>query len=167
MKRRYLFVVLGIVLTVVVAILLRPNLLPARGIQGAPSAHEKPTVKFNHKFHITEASLECAACHPAAEKSNNASDNLHPAHEQCQSCHGDQLTSTCGYCHLNPDSIEPRVVPVHEVVFSHEKHLAMKGVQCSTCHAGIAEDSTSAQTSLPTMDACTTCHNDVKAAGWC
>lgn len=167
MKRRFLVVpfVLGALLAG--AVLIQPGLLPAGGIEGASLEREKPIVKFNHLFHTTEVGLECKDCHTTAAKSNSSGDNLHPTHDQCQTCHQDQLTNTCGYCHLNPDNIEPRTVPVRELVFSHEQHLGMKGVECLTCHAGIEQDSTSAQTRLPAMEKCTTCHNGAKAPSYC
>ncbi len=167
MKRRYIIVSLVFLLAVALVILLRPNVLSARGVQGATPAPEKPIVKFNHKFHVTEAGLACTDCHVAAGKSKSVTDNLHPGHDQCQQCHEDQLANTCGYCHLNPDNIEPRTVPVRELVFSHEKHVAMKDVQCTTCHAGIEADTTSSATHLPAMDKCTTCHNNVTAGNVC
>jgi len=167
MKRRILLIPVLAALVVALVFLVKPHLLPARGMQGASFPAEKQIVKFNHKFHTSEAGIACADCHPATAKSKAASDNLHPAHDQCQQCHEDQLTNSCGYCHLDTTNIEPRVVPVRSLTFSHEQHLAMKGVECNTCHAGIEQDSTSAQTRLPAMEACTTCHNDTKAPSWC
>jgi hypothetical protein len=167
MKRRYLALALFLAVAAAVAALVQPGGLTARNVQGAPRAPEQPMVKFSHKFHITDAGLECASCHSAAQKSRSVADNLHPAHEQCQSCHEEQITSACGFCHTSPDSIEPREVPHRDMLFAHEKHLLMSGVQCSTCHAGIEQDSTAAQEHLPAMTACATCHDNVRATSRC
>ncbi len=167
MKRRSLIFVVFSVLLLSAVVFLQPQTVPARGVQGAAPVEEKPIVRFNHKFHVTEASLACTDCHTTAGKSANSGENLHPTHDQCQQCHGDQLANTCGYCHLTPDSIEARTVPVRELVFSHVQHLAMDSVQCLTCHADIAEDTSSTQTRLPAMATCTTCHDNSKAPSWC
>ncbi len=168
MKRRLLVLSLFLAVAAAVAVIVQPDVLTARNVGGPVKTPEQPMVKFNHKFHITEAGLECAACHPAVRKSKSASDNLHPAHEQCQSCHEEQINNTCGYCHTDTANIEPRTVPRRDLLFSHERHLTLQdSVQCRTCHAGIDSSTTSAQQHLPAMTACTGCHNDARATNWC
>jgi hypothetical protein len=143
MKRRFLVLALFLSAALVGAALFQPGGLTARSVQDAPRVEAQPQVKFNHRFHVAEAGLECSACHGAAAKSRSASDNLHPAHEQCQSCHEEQITSACGYCHTNPD------------------------LKCQTCHEGIAQDTSAAAERLPAMAVCATCHNNVRAANRC
>jgi hypothetical protein len=68
---------------------------------------------------------------------------------------------------VNPDSIEPYVRPVQTITFSHEQHLAMKGVECTTCHAGLDSVAYAGAQNMPAMVTCNTCHNDTKATNTC
>ena len=124
-------------------------------------------LKFSHKMHIKDVGVDCATCHPAASTSKLSSDNLVSTHDQCAACHQDQVSSDCGYCHKNPENISPRQVPERTVIFSHEKHLAMKDVECASCHKGLDEAELSTAKNLPDMATCTTCHNNRKATNTC
>jgi len=111
--------------------------------------------------------VDCNICHSAAPTSKVSSDNLLAGHDNCVTCHEEQVTSSCGFCHTNPENIEPRVAPVREIVFSHEAHLSMKNVECNTCHVGIEGNEMPGTAQLPSMTACNTCHNDRKATNTC
>ena len=124
-------------------------------------------LKFSHQLHVKENGIACVDCHPAAKTSAQSSDNLHPTHDNCSPCHSDQVSNTCGYCHLNPDSIEPAPPRIREINFSHAKHVAMDSVQCVTCHQNIDEVTTAGPHNMPTMGTCTTCHNDRSAVAAC
>ena len=132
------------------------------GDAGRPSI-----VKFSHQKHIQDLGMDCLTCHPAAKESRLASDGLGSTHEQCQSCHEEQLGSDCGYCHTNPENIEPRPPAVREIMFSHEKHVAMDSVTCQTCHAGVETTDLTSGQNLPGMMTCNTCHNDRRATNVC
>src|SRR5512142_2191012 len=164
MGHRFLIGCLVVALGILVAASFGPQPVRARGTEGAGDTVK---IKFSHKFHIAEAGLDCATCHPAVEKSQLNSDNLHPAHEQCQSCHEDQLSNNCGYCHTDPDNIEPRTVPQREVIFSHAKHVAMKDLNCQVCHVGIENAESAGAKHLPSMRTCNMCHNDRQATNMC
>lgn len=167
MKRRSIAIALVLAVAGCAAVYVQPSLLKARSMREWQQETEKPLVKFNHKFHLTDVGLECAACHPSAQKSLSVADNLHPAHEQCQQCHQEKIDSTCGFCHLAPDNIASRTVPARSLVFAHQKHLVMKDVECKSCHDGIEESTTSGEQHLPAMEACATCHNFIKATNAC
>ena len=125
-------------------------------------------VKFSHAKHVKEFGLECLSCHVSVKESKTASDNLPVAgHDQCQSCHEEQLGSNCGYCHIHPDDIQPRVPVVRDIIFSHQQHLAMEGVDCQACHTGIEESEEVSGNYVPSMATCNTCHNDRKATNVC
>lgn len=144
--------------------------LPALMAGDAPleAGDDNPSqLKFSHKKHIKDVGVDCATCHPAASTSKLSSDNLVSTHDQCSACHQDQVSSDCGYCHKNPESIAPRPASKRTVIFSHEKHLAMNDVECVTCHKGLDEIELATAKNLPDMTTCTTCHNDRKATTMC
>jgi c(7)-type cytochrome triheme protein len=134
---------------------------------GSPDAGATDALKFSHKYHVKEAGIACADCHVAAKTSKEASDNLHAGHDQCKTCHEDQVNNTCGYCHANPDDIQPVQLAERKIFFAHEKHLAMKGVECATCHTGIEDAERPSQATIPEMESCTSCHNGNKAPSTC
>jgi Cytochrome c7 and related cytochrome c len=126
-----------------------------------------PIVKFSHRKHVQEFEMDCLTCHPAAKESRLASDALNSGHDQCQTCHEEQIGGDCGYCHTSPDDIEPREPVVREILFPHAQHVAMEGVECRTCHSSVENAEELSDVKLPGMEACTTCHNDRKATSAC
>jgi hypothetical protein len=168
MIRRYIYLFVFLLCALVAAVSLKPSSLAALGVpQVGSETTGTSRIKFSHKFHIAEAGVECAVCHPAVKTSAKSRDNLFPSHTECGTCHQEQIDSTCGYCHLNPATIEPRTMPTREVIFSHQKHLDMANVECKTCHVDV-DSSTDVRTMhLPGMATCNTCHNDLKASNQC
>ena len=83
MTRRYLFLAVSLVVCVGLATLM--NLPAVMAGNTPPDVGEKPEsqLKFSHKFHIKDAAVECATCHPAAATSKLSSDNLASTHDQC------------------------------------------------------------------------------------
>jgi hypothetical protein len=130
-------------------------------------ASETDQIKFSHAFHIKEAGIECATCHAAAQTSKTSSDNLHANHDNCITCHEEQVTNTCGYCHSSPDNIASRITPARELKFSHEQHLSLKDVECKACHANVESAETVTAQLLPEMAACNTCHNNRNVTNTC
>ncbi|MBP1648580.1 MAG: hypothetical protein H6Q30_2025 [Bacteroidetes bacterium] len=168
MIRRYIYFFLLLACVLAVAVSLEPSSLVARNApRGSNDTTVVSGVKFSHKFHVSEAGLECVACHPAVKASAKSTDNLFPSHEECSSCHEEQINSTCGYCHLNPDAIEPRVVPARELIFSHQQHLGMPNMECKTCHADVDSSADAGTMHLPGMGSCYTCHNDRQVTNQC
>jgi hypothetical protein len=131
-----------------------------------PEKEGTAQLKFSHAFHVGEAGVACADCH-AAKDSKLASDHLKAGHDQCSSCHEEQIANTCGYCHVDPENIVPAPAPVREIVFSHAQHAAMEGVACETCHQGLDKADLAGPAAMPSMETCATCHNDVRATNAC
>jgi len=131
-----------------------------------------PTLKFSHQFHLTEAGVtECTACHAAAPTSKLSSDYLAANHDACVTCHEEQVNDAtqaqCVYCHTDPSDIQATPAPKREVIFSHEQHVAMQDVQCTTCHVGLDRVDQATPANMPGMATCNTCHNDRKASNTC
>ncbi len=132
-----------------------------------PENGDQKILKFSHTLHVKDAGVACADCHAGAPKSLQASDNLRAGHDQCKACHEEQIGNTCGYCHLNPDDIQP-VEPVQRTLhFAHQQHLGVKGVECVTCHKGISEATIAGPANMPSMETCTDCHDGAKATAAC
>ena len=127
------------------------------------------TVKFNHKFHVTDNGIACADCHDKATTSKLSSDNLLAVHENCKSCHEEQLGKNCTYCHTSDDAATyvATQLPKKELLFSHEFHVGEKKVVCETCHDKVASWTDLSTASTPPMPTCTTCHNERNAPNAC
>ncbi len=167
MIHRYIFLAISLVLGVVVATFTNLQALMA-GNGVLQTADDPPSqIKFSHKLHIKDISVDCATCHPSAATSKFVVDNLASTHEQCMTCHEDQLANDCAFCHSNPENIVPRPTEDRTVIFSHEKHLGMKDVECATCHKGLDETMLSSAKNFPDMATCNTCHNDRNATNTC
>jgi hypothetical protein len=162
MKRTVFFIAALILLGAALTAVARKETQPAPWEQSASAKY----IKFSHVFHVGEAGIACADCHKAAA-SKQASDNLRPGHDNCTTCHEEQIGNKCDYCHKNPDNIEAVPVQPRTIVFSHEQHVAMKGVECVTCHAGLEKVEYAGLANMPAMATCNTCHNDLKAPNTC
>ncbi|MBM2840482.1 MAG: hypothetical protein HW412_1010 [Bacteroidetes bacterium] len=168
MTRRYVVLAVSLIMCVGFAAFVDLPALIAGNAQVLPAAKDsRPSqVKFSHKMHINDVGADCATCHPAGSTSMISSDNLASTHDQCSSCHEDQVTNDCGFCHTTPDNIVARPAADRTVIFSHENHGA-RGVECITCHKGLDEVELSSAKNLPDMATCNTCHNNVKATNTC
>jgi hypothetical protein len=129
---------------------------------------ESPKIKFSHKFHVKDSGLSCTDCHASAPTSKMASDNLAAQHENCQTCHADQVEKTCTFCHTS-DNVDTYVFPMpeREVRFSHESHVTGQKVECQTCHKDVEASEKLEDVRIPAMTTCTTCHNETKASNAC
>ncbi len=161
-KQGYLIVSLVLMLVLVCTVVLI-----SRETTGADK--QPPKIKFSHQFHVKEAGVACVDCHGSAAVSSKASDNLLAKMEACKTCHEEQLTSNCTYCHTSTDSTSYTATssPVRELLFSHQKHVEDQKVACETCHTVLDKADGSTGDLVPAMSACATCHNDVKATGAC
>ncbi len=168
MIRRYIYFLVFLACVLAVAVSLEPASLAARNapVAGTDTAGTSG-LKFSHKFHIVEAGVECVTCHPGTKTSAKSSDNLFPSHTECGTCHQEQIDSTCGYCHVNPEAIESRTVPFRELIFSHQQHLGMTNVDCKTCQTDVDSSADASTLHLPVMATCNSCHNDRKATNQC
>jgi hypothetical protein len=122
-------------------------------------------LKFSHKFHI-EAGTECATCHEDIPGNQELKEKLTPGHDACKSCHEDQLSNDCQFCHYSDTPEKEAAAPVRDLIFSHKRHTDQK-VECVTCHTRIAESETPYNHPRPTMATCNVCHDKVKAGNEC
>lgn len=165
MIRRYAVFVIFLALGLILTVSLNRAPLLAESTEGED--HPSSEIKFSHKLHIGEFGIECATCHPAVQSSKLSTDNLIGGHDQCITCHEEQIANTCGYCHTDPDNIEEVSPRTSDLYFSHEQHLGIEAVECKTCHAGIETLETANITLLPSMQTCYGCHNDRQATNTC
>ncbi|MEW6509641.1 MAG: cytochrome c3 family protein [Bacteroidota bacterium] len=163
MNRRTLIIAALVITGALVTAVARKSTAPP----GWPENNDATTIKFSHKFHLTEAGVACTDCHPTGKSSTNAADNLRSTHDNCVSCHEEQINNTCAYCHKDPDNIQAAPAPERTLLFSHAQHAAMKDVECATCHAGLDTVEYAGPANMPGMATCTTCHNNVTATNAC
>lgn len=110
-------------------------------------------VGFSHALHV-EVGLDCADCH------GEDGAPLPPELDTCLMCHED----------IDPDkpvelhaatvmaAIRPRPAWSDDVLFGHQDHLDA-GLDCASCHGGIAEATRLPDPALvQTMADCTACH---------
>lgn len=164
MIRRYLLFLaaLGCVLAVA------STMQDATGDDGlfAPAVKPPKALKFSHAFHVGESGMACTDCHAAATSTSLAK-GLRAGHDNCTSCHQEQVDGNCGYCHTDPQNIPPVPAGRPELIFSHQQHGGLQGVECASCHAGVDKADEKAELKTPSMETCYTCHNDRQAANTC
>jgi hypothetical protein len=132
----------------------------------APAGTPAKTLKFSHAFHVGESGMACADCHGAA-KSTSLSSGLRATHDNCTTCHQEQVDGQCGYCHIDPQNIPPVETVRPEIIFSHQQHAGLETAQCGTCHAGVEKADAKAVLHGPSMETCNTCHNDRNVGNTC
>jgi hypothetical protein len=135
----------------------------------AQSKDRPTTIKFSHRFHVRDTGIACADCHTAAPTSKLASDTLLATHENCKTCHEEQLNTKCTFCHSNddPSTYTATALPKRNLVFSHQQHVEAQKVECEKCHTGVDKAEIGVSVAIPAMPTCNTCHNDVKASNVC
>lgn len=133
---------------------------------GPGPVDKKAAFKFSHSKHA-ESGVECSSCHTPDKLTTKASDKMLPTHTECQTCHEQEVNEKCGFCHTNESDPQPLPNPVREVVFDHQKHVTGLNVECVTCHQGMDKTDFAEAKNLPSMNTCTTCHNNVKAVNQC
>ena len=162
MIRRYILFLLAVAAVLVTAVAHRSS-APREWPENGDAAR----LKFSHSFHIKDAGMACEDCHSGAATSTTASDNLRSTHDNCTTCHEEQIGGECGYCHKDPENIVAAPLPPRDIIFAHAQHVAMKGVACTTCHSGLDGVEYAGPENMPTMTTCTTCHNAAKATNAC
>jgi hypothetical protein len=161
-RRPFLFAVIASGVLVTAAVAFRPTVKPGWGEQD-----DSTQIKFSHKTHLEGAGIGCETCHPNATTSKLASDNLRSVHDNCTSCHEEQINNQCDFCHKDPDNIQAAPPQLREIQFSHEQHVNMKNVQCTTCHMHLNEANYAGPENMPGMAICATCHNDREVSNAC
>jgi hypothetical protein len=159
-------------LTGLAAAILAGAMISAVALYDSPreavaAAGDTKGLKFSHANHVVERGIACADCHTKVAGSKMSSDRLIPVHEDCQTCHEEQINNDCAFCHTNPDDIQPMVLPVRDLAFSHENHVGARAVACETCHGGVLKDSTFSEIHYPAMASCMDCHGKGKPSNDC
>lgn len=129
-----------------------------------PEASIEQPIAFNHRLHAE--AVECETCHEYVRSS---------AHS------GLPGLSTCLQCHEEPqtDKAEEKKVRAlaaagqehvfrklfrlpNNVFFTHRRHAGLAGLECTTCHGGIAQTESPPGAPLVriTMDFCLGCHRE-------
>lgn len=126
-------------------------------------------IKFSHSTHVEGAGLQCTDCHEAAPGSKMSKDNLLAKKANCQSCHEEQLSQNCTYCHTSddPTTYVALSTPERELVFSHEQHVSTQNIACQTCHKNLDAKKDVVGALVPAMATCTTCHDNIQASNTC
>jgi hypothetical protein len=124
-------------------------------------------LKFTHVFHATEQGIECDQCHYNVSQSTKSSDRLIGDHQSCQACHDDQISSDCGFCHVDTANIIPIPPPQREIIFSHELHTSKDSIACTTCHISIDSVTLASSANMPMMSTCINCHSTASVSTEC
>lgn len=160
MIRRLLLLVAILSLLAALTLALRASL------KVTPDRPANP-LKFSHTFHVKEQGIGCTDCHASAGESVRSSDNLRPTHDNCMTCHEEQVNTDCAYCHTSPEDIPPSVAPDRETIFSHQLHASQQNIDCQSCHAGLDDAVTAGKANMPSMATCVTCHEEQRVATVC
>lgn len=134
---------------------------------------QKITIRFNHKKHMKDFGLDCAACHGDATKSTKVEDRLLPAPKVCDDCHGsnhsdlaavkgDGDMATCTLCHVgykqgDGNAVAKMVWPVAHMKSNHKAH-ADRNIKCESCHGAVQELELATEEQLGRMRGCFGCH---------
>jgi len=200
MTRAYLWLlVLSLVTAVSLALAQTPTPTPISGLSPLPNDQRVPktllppgafdpdtgpsdaifppqqmTLRFNHKFHLTEQKQKCTSCHKGATTSQSAQDPLTPQGTTCDDCHGtdhsnlakvtpgDEDSGQCGFCHVgyrpgDGNKVVPFRIPRPNLVFNHKKHVD-RNINCQQCHGAVQELELATRDQMPRMKGCFGCH---------
>ena len=136
-----------------------------------PRAVEQP-IAFNHRKHVEEHEISCSTCHLSYEE---------------ETFSGLPDAEVCAFCHLEAQGTsaeELKLVdllaggaaldwkplfrqPPH-VFYSHRRHVAVAGLECSVCHGSIGESESPPGRVTPLrMSDCVECHRRSGASTTC
>lgn len=151
--------------TLLIAVLL--TLSPRIALKGGGLFIPENNLTFSHALHVGEMEIDCTDCHTSIPGSNSATGRNIPSHKVCAECHEEAIEEhECGTCHRNPEAIEPLPDLGWEIIFSHRKHMS-RGPGCVDCHRGVEKAVTLTEKNMPTMEVCTSCHDDRTAPFAC
>lgn len=131
---------------------------------------QRMPLTFSHAKHLTRGTT-CTTCHPDAQTSRSAVDNLIPTEAQCRACHPIDRTkpdlviagappARCIACHpgYTPDTAVARVyLTPTPLKFSHAAHARST---CASCHGDLSKVDLATRAHLPTMSSCLACHRE-------
>ena len=124
---------------------------------------ESPPIAFNHEVHVVENEFECTFCHTHILEETYAG---LPDLEICSMCHSEALGDSQNEKVLvrlieneTPLEWNHRFRQPAHVFYSHQRHVAVGGLECKTCHGDIGQSSVMpARVERLTMDFCIDCH---------
>lgn len=156
----------------VAAIVVAVLLVAAGVVLSMPTPIRQP-LQFDHALHVEEVGAECTDCHLYVETGMRATI---PGVTVCADCHEEALTESEQEAWLVEQIEAERPIPWRKlthvpdhVFFSHRRHTAVAGIDCSECHGDMA-----ARTEPPSrplvsisMNGCMECHQRNGASNDC
>jgi len=144
------------------------------GLPGEPrvprAAPEQP-LPFSHRQHAGVNATPCKTCHTMPDPGDFATV---PKTAVCMGCHAAIKKDSPHIAKLTAlHAEEKRVpwVPVYRVPdwvsFNHNKHVAVEGVTCETCHGPVATRDVLRRERDISMTACMDCHRAKRASNQC
>ncbi|MGE5340531.1 MAG: cytochrome c3 family protein [Candidatus Omnitrophota bacterium] len=127
-------------------------------------------IRFPHHIHMEQAGLNCAHCHPYADKSPVAGI---PAVKVCMDCHQNVATNKPEVKKLKAFWDKQQPIPwskVHQlpwhVYFTHKRHIKA-GIDCSQCHGNVGMMTVDRKVRSLRMGWCLNCHREKHALTDC
>ena len=121
-------------------------------------------IAFSHKIHAGQYEIDCNYCHTGVNISKSA--NI-PSVNICMNCHNAIETDKPEIQKILTAYEENRPIEwirVHNLpdlaYFNHSQHVAVGGLDCSTCHGPIEEMDVVYQYAELTMGWCINCHRE-------
>jgi len=132
---------------------------------GAKSSAAIQPLQFNHKLHVEQEEEPCDSCHTQFKTTNVAG---RPRLSACLECHDEEPLSDnpeeAKLVRFVKESRDPPWVrltrlPPH-VRFSHQRHVVVGAIDCTTCHGDFAKLIAPPSNPLNTIDMnfCMDCH---------
>jgi hypothetical protein len=128
-------------------------------------APEQP-IKFSHKLHAGQMSIDCQYCHIGVSKERHA---IIPSVNICMNCHSVARKDKPEIIKLTQFYNEGKPIPwkrIHKIpeyaYFNHSVHVNRK-IDCVTCHGDIKQMEVVNQVKAFTMTACLDCHRNPSA----
>jgi hypothetical protein len=133
-----------------------------------PAAPAVQPITFSHAKH---ASASCALCHPGVERTARAG---LPGIAVCTRCHATAPAGIAGgrweelVRTRAVDWVRRTSMPDH-VMFSHQRHVRLAGLECVSCHGDVGSRTRPAGRALVRLDmaACVSCHQQEAASQDC
>jgi len=145
-----------------ILVLLASGIFLALVMLGSSCRKGLPT--FSHKNHVQDQALQCDTCHTGSKDGAQAGV---PSPDVCATCHEEakdkknlELAKSLAqkwprFKTLSPDGI-----------FSHKKHKDA-GINCESCHYGIAKSKKVSQNFMPDEKTCLKCHKEKRVSTNC
>ncbi len=125
-------------------------------------------IAFSHKIHAGQYEIDCNYCHTGVNISKSA--NI-PSVNICMNCHNAINTDKPEIQKILTAYEENKPIEwirVHNLpdlaYFNHAQHVAVGGLECTTCHGPIEEMDVVYQYSELTMGWCINCHRETEVS---